>query len=205
LNAYLFDEVGVRGNLDDYYDPRNSYLNDVLRRRLGIPITLSLMFMEVGKRLGVPMVGVGMPGHFLLKHSEEEHLFIDPFYRGVLLSEEECAQRLRQVTQVSVPWDARFLQPVSNRDIIGRMLRNLKGIYLHHENHSRALAMIDLLIALEPQAALERRDRGMVHYQLRQYDQALEDLEIFLDSAPSDADTEGIEGLVSRLRVLLGR
>lgn len=204
LSVYLFDSVGFRGNLDDYDDPRNSFLNDVLRRRLGIPITLSLMFVEVGKRLGVPLQGVGMPGHFLLKHRDEEHLFIDPFYRGVLLSEEECAQRLRQVTQANVPWDARFLRPVSNRDFIARMLRNLKGIYLRHEDHNRALSMIDRLIALQPQAGLERRDRGLVHYQLRQYEQALEDLQIYLDSAASNADTEAIEGLVSRLRGLLG-
>jgi regulator of sirC expression with transglutaminase-like and TPR domain len=205
LSAYLFDEVGFRGNLDDYYDPRNCFLNDVLRRRLGIPITLSLMLVEVGKRLGVPLVGVGMPGHFLLKHRDEEHLFIDPFYRGVLLSEEECAQRLRQVTQADVTWDARFLRPVSNRDFIARLLRNLKGIYLHHEDHNRALSMIDRLIALQPRAGLERRDRGLVHYQLRQYEQALEDLQIYLDSAASNVDTEAIEGLVSRLRDLLGR
>lgn len=205
LSAYLFDEVGFRGNLDDYYDPRNSFLNDVLRRRTGIPITLSLIFIEVGKRLGVPLVGVGMPGHFLLKHRDEEHLFIDSFHRGVLLSEEECAQRLRQVIQAGEPWDARFLRPVSNRDYIARMLRNLKGIYLHHEDHNRARTMIDWLIALQPQAALERRDRGLVHYQLRQYEQALEDLEIYLDSAASSVDTQAIEGLVSRLRDLLGR
>jgi regulator of sirC expression with transglutaminase-like and TPR domain len=205
LSVYLFDLVGFRGNLDDYDDPRNSFLNDVLRRRLGIPITLSLVFVEVGKRLGVPLVGVGMPGHFLLKHRDEEHLFIDPFYRGVLLSEEECAQRLRQVTQADVPWDARFLRPVSNRDFIARMLRNLKGIYLRHEDHNRALSMIDRLIALQPQVGLERRDRGLVHYQLRQYEQALEDLQIYLDSAASNVDTEAIEELVSRLRDLLGR
>jgi regulator of sirC expression with transglutaminase-like and TPR domain len=204
LSLYLFDEVGFRGNFDDYYDPRNSFLNDVLRRRIGIPITLSLIFVEVGKRLGVPVMGVGMPGHFLLKHRDEEHLFIDAFHRGVLLSEEECAQRLLEVTQISVPWDARLLRPVSNRDFIARMLRNLKGIYLHHEDHNRALTMIDRLIALQPQAALERRDRGLVHYRLLQYEQALEDLQIFLDSAAPSVDTEAIEGLVSRLRDLLG-
>jgi regulator of sirC expression with transglutaminase-like and TPR domain len=205
LSVYLFDEVGFRGNSDDYYDPRNSFLNDVLRRRVGIPITLSLIFVEVGKRLGVPLVGVGMPGHFLLKHRDEEHLFIDSFHRGVLLSEEECSQRLLEVTQASMPWDARLLRPVSNRDFISRMLRNLKGIYLHQEDHTRALKMIDRLIALQPQASLERRDRGLVHYQLGQYAQALDDLQIYLDSAASNVDTEAINGLVKRLRDLLGR
>ena len=205
LSVYLFDLVGFRGNLDDYYDPRNCFLNDVLRRRLGIPITLSLIFVEVGKRLGVPLEGVGMPGHFLLRHRDEEHLFIDPYYRGVLLSEEECAQRLRQATHANAAWDTRFLRPVSNRDFIARILRNLKGIYLHHEDHNRALSMIDRLICLQPQAGLVRRDRGLVHYQLHQYQQALEDLQIYLDSGASTVDTEAIEGLVSRLRDFLGR
>jgi regulator of sirC expression with transglutaminase-like and TPR domain len=205
LSVYLFDEVGFRGNSDDYYDPRNSFLNDVLRRRIGIPITLSLIFVEVGKRLGVPLVGVGMPGHFLLKHRDEDHLFIDSFHRGVLLSEEECSQRLLEVTQAGMPWDARLLRPVSNRDFIARMLRNLKGVYLQREDHTRALKMIDRLIALQPQAALERRDRGLVHYQLRQYEQALDDLQIYLESAASNVDTEAINGLVNRLRDLLGR
>jgi regulator of sirC expression with transglutaminase-like and TPR domain len=205
LSVYLFDEVGFRGNSDDYYDPRNCFLNDVLRRRLGIPITLSLVFVEVGKRLGVPFVGVGMPGHFLLKHRDEDHLFIDSFHRGVLLSEEECSQRLLEVTQAGMPWDSRLLRPVSNRDFIARMLRNLKGIYLQREDHTRALKMIDRLIALQPQAALERRDRGLVHYQLRQYTQALDDLQIYLESAASNVDTEAINGLVNRLRDLLGR
>ena len=111
LSEYLFDEVGFQGNLDDYYDPRNSFLNEVLRRRLGIPITLSLVCIEVGKRLDIPLLGVSMPGHFLLKHQQEEDLFIDPFHKGILLSEEECAQRLQQVTQDNIPWDSRYLAP----------------------------------------------------------------------------------------------
>ena len=94
LAEYLFDEVGFRGNLEDYYDPDNSYLNQVMSRRLGIPITLALICGEVGKRIGIPLVGIGMPGHFLLRHQDEGDLFLDPFNRGILLSIDECAQRL---------------------------------------------------------------------------------------------------------------
>ena len=108
LSEYLFDEVGLQGNTDEYYDPRNSYLNQVLKRQLGIPITLSLVYLEVGKRLGIPLVGIGMPGHFLLRHRDETELFVDPFNRGILLSEEECAQRLTEITQSRMDWDPNY-------------------------------------------------------------------------------------------------
>jgi len=204
LSEYLFDEVGFRGNVDDYYDPRNSFLNEVLSRHLGIPITLSLVCLEVGKRLGIPLVGVGLPGHFLLRHLDEEGLFIDPFYRGILLSEEECAQRLRQVTQANVAWDSRYLAPVSNREFIVRILRNLKGIYLGREDHRRAVDIIDMLLVLRPSAVEERRDRGLARYQLGQYAEALDDLRQYTDAAPAGSDAEGVQRLIGRIQDLLG-
>ena len=204
LSEYLFDEVGFQGNLDDYYDPRNSFLNEVLRRRLGIPITLSLVCIEVGKRLDIPLLGVSMPGHFLLKHQQEEDLFIDPFHKGILLSEEECAQRLQQVTQANIPWDSRYLAPVSNRDFVARILRNLKNIYLQRQDHNRAIMTIDRLIVLQPEATEERRDRGIVRYNLGHQEEALEDLTEYLDSDPDGGDVEEVEELVKHLRDLLG-
>ena len=204
LSEYLFDDVGFQGNLDDYYDPRNSFLNEVLRRRLGIPITLSLVCMEVGKRLDIPLLGVSMPGHFLLKHQQEEGLFIDPFYKGILLSEEECAQRLQQVTQANVPWDSSFLAPVSNRDLIARILRNLKNIYLERQDHNRAIMTIDRLIILLPEATQERRDRGIARYNLGHHEEALEDLTGYLDSDPESRDAEDVEQLIRHLRDSLG-
>ena len=204
LSEYLFDEVGFQGNLDDYYDPRNSFLNEVLRRRLGIPITLSLVCIEVGKRLDIPLLGVSMPGHFLLKHQQEEVLFIDPFYKGILLSEEECAQRLQQVTQANVPWDSRYLSPVSNRDFVARILRNLKNIYLQQQDHHRAIMTIDRLIVLQPEATQERRDRGLVRYNLGHHEEALEDLTEYLNSDPESGDVEAVERLVRHMRDLLG-
>ena len=204
LSEYLFDEVGFQGNLDDYYDPRNSFLNEVLRRRLGIPITLSLVCIEVGKRLDIPLLGVSMPGHFLLKHQQEEDLFIDPFHKGILLSEEECAQRLQQVTQANIPWDSRYLAPVSNRDFVARILRNLKNIYLQRRDHDRAIMTIDRLIVLQPEATQERRDRGIVRHNLGHHEEALEDLTEYLDSDPESEDVEDVERLVRHLRDLLG-
>ncbi len=149
LSEYLFDEVGFRGNREDYYDPRNSFLNEVLSRRLGIPITLSLVYIEVGKRLGVPLVGVGMPGHFLVRiTSGHEDLLIDPFHRGILLSEEECAQRLQEVAGAAIPWDRSYLAPVSNRELIERVLLNLRGIYVRRDDQPRALRATDPPVAV---------------------------------------------------------
>ena len=204
LSEYLFDEIGFQGNPGDYYDPRNSFLNEVLSRRLGIPITLSLVFIEVGKRLDIPFLGVGMPGHFLLRHRDEDSLFIDPFNRGVLLSEEECARRMREVTQANIAWDSRLLDPLSNREFIARILRNLKGIYWQTRDHRRALAMIDRLVALHPDSPQERRDRGLAHYQLGEHQQALDDLMFYLDSKPLSDDAEDVQRLVNRLKGTLG-
>ena len=199
LSAYLFDEVGFHGNESEYYDPRNSYLNEVLARRMGIPITLSLVCIEVGKRLGVPLEGVGMPGHFLLRHRDEPGIFIDPFHRGILLSEEECAKLLRDATRTAVPWDQSYLTTVSNRELIARILRNLKGIYLNQRDHQRALGIAGLAVSLQPGIIGERRDRGLIHYQLGNHQAALEDLRIYLAASPPGADTSDVRRLVDRI------
>ena len=159
LSQFLFDEAGFRGNTDDYYDPRNSYLSDVLDRRPGIPITLSLLYIEVGRRLEIPLVGIGMPGHFLVRHRDVADLFVDPFHSGMLLSEAECAQRVEDVTGGRLQWHPAHLAPVDNRSFLARMLRNLKVIYLQRLEHQEALSVLDLLVALLPDDADEQRDR----------------------------------------------
>lgn len=199
LSAYLFDEVGFHGNEAEYYDPRNSYLNEVLARRMGIPITLSVVCIEVGKRLGIPLEGVGMPGHFLLRHRDEPGIYIDPFHRGILLSEDECAQLLRDATRTAVPWDKSYLTTVSNRELIARILRNLKGIYLNQHDHQRALGIAGLAVSLQPNIIGERRDRGLIHYQLGNHQAALEDLRIYLAASPPGVDASDVRRLVDRI------
>ena len=162
LSQFLFDEAGFRGNEDDYYDPSNSYLSEVLARRTGIPISLSLLYIEVGRRLNLPLVGIGMPGHFLVKHQEVDDLFIDPFYGGILLSQEESARRLQEVTGGRIEWRPEHLRPVENRAFLARLLRNLKVIYLQRQEYSEALMVLDLLVALLPEDEIERRDRQAV-------------------------------------------
>ena len=182
LSEYLFDELEFRGNVEDYYDPRNSFLNEVL---------------------GLPFVGVGMPGHFLVGHLNVDNLFVDPFNGGILLSAEECAQRLRDVTQSTVPWDSRYLTPVGNREFIARILRNLKAAYIRRDDHARAVMMIDWLLALHPEAADERRDRGLAHYRLGHYAEALDDLQGYLHSAPHSSDMNALRELVGHLQRLV--
>ncbi len=196
LSEYLFDEVGFQGNQGEYYDPRNSYLNEVLQRRIGLPITLCLVCLEVGKRLDIPLVGVGLPGHFVLSHRSQTDLIIDPFRRGILLSEEECAQILKNVLGANVDWDSRYLTPASNREFIARILRNLKGIYLNRRDHEEALDVVDITLALRPDDLNERRDRGLIYYRLGHYQMALDDLRHFLTSAPAGTDTSNVEKLV---------
>ncbi|MCZ6677727.1 MAG: transglutaminase-like domain-containing protein, partial [Candidatus Poribacteria bacterium] len=156
LNRYLFDKQGFVGNRDDYYDPRNSYLNDVLERKVGIPITLSIVYMEVGNRIGLPLVGVGFPGHFIVKHKTLE-TFIDPFEGGRILSDEALSERLAQVFREPVPIDQQFLQAMTTKQILARMLRNLKQVYFRQEKYEEAIRAGEKIIWLEPQAAQDYR------------------------------------------------
>ena len=200
LSEYMFDELKFAGNHTNYYDPRNSFLNDVMERRLGIPITLSLLYIEVGKRLGIPLLGIGMPAHFIVRHRDDPDVFVDPFHGGILLSEDECAQRLKQATQGALAWEAQFLEPVSCHAFIARMLRNLKVVYLQRRNYERVLSTIDRLIALQPQEAVEFRDRGVVNYRLGNYADALEDLRLYVGSAAVVPDGATVRRLMEQIR-----
>ena len=137
LSQHLFDDLGFNGNSENYYDPENSYLNKVLDRRLGIPITLSLLYLDIGSRLNIPLLGIGMPGHFLVRHRDINDLYVDAFHNGILLSEQECQERVESITGYIGPWREDFLQPISNRDLIGRMLRNLHSIYEQQQDRER--------------------------------------------------------------------
>jgi regulator of sirC expression with transglutaminase-like and TPR domain len=203
LSEYLFDEVGFSGNEEDYYDPRNSFLNDVLLRRIGIPITLSLVCIEVGRRLGIQLIPIGMPGHLLIRHCDLSDWFIDPFHGGILLSQEECQQRLQHIAQATIPWDASYLIPLNNREFVTRMLMNLKGIYLQQKDYSRTLSTLDLLVLIRTDSKVDLRDRGAVYFRLRRYQDALEDLQTYLSSTAPAKDTESVERLLEQVQQAL--
>ena len=165
LNTYLFEEHGFRGNSVEYYDPRNSFLNEVLDRELGIPITLSVVYMEVGRRVGLPLQGVGMPGHFIVKHAGRSgDIYIDPFNAGRILSQQACAELIQQVYGEPVPLQQTFLAPVTEKQILARMLANLKAIYIQTQHYLKALSVVERLLLINPTAEQEAKDRaGLRH------------------------------------------
>ncbi|HEY8468607.1 MAG TPA: transglutaminase-like domain-containing protein [Longimicrobiales bacterium] len=200
LNRVLFEEEGFRGNVEAYYDVRNSFLNDVLDRRLGIPITLSVVYLEVGWRLGLPLVGVGFPGHFLVRYEGEAvRLLVDPFEGGRLRFEDQAQELLDRVYGGMVPLQPEYLQPVSKRDILVRILTNLKGIYLNARDDRRALSAVERILVLRPGAASELRDRGMLLARIGRVGEAIADLERYLISAPEAPDARRVRELIREL------
>ncbi|MFN0162287.1 MAG: SirB1 family protein [Burkholderiales bacterium] len=209
LNNYLFRELGFSGNVADYYDPRNSFLNEVLARRIGIPITLSILYMACGERLGLKLTGISFPGHFLVKaRVNGGELVLDPFAGGRSLSEDELRERLGQVAGDKVSRDlpiAEFLEAASPRQILGRLLRNLKAIYLEKGDDQRALAVIHRLVILLPDAPEERRDRGQVFARLECPRAAAEDLGFYAAQRPHAADAAQIAAALAAVTVQAAR
>ena len=199
INNYLFNDLVYRGNTKTYYDARNSFLNDVIDRRTGIPITLSVIYLEIAKRINFPMVGIGMPGHFIIRPNfEDAGIFIDAFNQGEILFEQDCVKRLEQVYQQSIKLEPRFLAPVSNRQILARMLTNLKYVYINNQQLSKCLAVITGILMLFPDHPHELRDRGLIYYQLNQPQKAYQDLECYLAILPNAEDASMIRNLLAK-------
>jgi regulator of sirC expression with transglutaminase-like and TPR domain len=206
LNAYLFEEEGFRGNQDDYYDPRNSFLNDVIDRRTGIPITLSVVYMEVAHRAGLEFFGVGLPGHFLVRTGGlGATVLVDPFHGGAVLSEEDCQKRLDRVYDGRVRLEPGMLAPCARKGILTRMLRNLKAIYVKADDYHRGLRTMDLLLALDPGSAEDRRDRGLLHAAFDCYSLAAADLEAYLALAPAAPEASALLVKINEMRSLAAR
>lgn len=189
--AYLVRELGFRGNEADYYDPRNSYLHAVLRRRVGIPITLTVLLIEVGRRVGLRVAGVGLPAHFLAVAPDIPDTYVDMFHGGRVIGEAECRQLLRQKTDGAVSFEPGMLQPVTHKQILLRMLHNLKGVHTRKNDLERVVADCDRIILIAPDQADAHRDRGLVHLQRRAFRAAEEDFNNYLRLAP-DADDRHI-------------
>lgn len=197
----LYERNGFRGNREAYYDPRNSFLCDVLDRRRGIPLTLGIVLLEVGWRLGLPLEGVNFPGHFLVRYAGEElRLLADPFEEGRIRFEDQAQELLDRVYGGTVRVRPGFLRRAGRREMLVRLLTNLKGVYLNIEDHGRALAAVERILVIHPTAPSEIRDRGHLLAQMGRSDEALEQLEWYLDSRPEAADAERIRALVDELR-----
>jgi regulator of sirC expression with transglutaminase-like and TPR domain len=206
INAYLFDEQGFRGNQEDYYDTRNSFLNEVITRKTGIPITLSVLYIELARQVGLPIVGISMPGHFLVRYSAQPTVFwIDPYYQGKILSREDCQQRLTDMYGQMLAWSDVYLQPVSDHAILQRMLYNLKAIYVQQGDQRRALRVVERLLLLRPDGLTEIRDRGLLQAQLGALEAALDDLQHYLQLSPEAPDASLITQHITTLRQHLQR
>lgn len=203
INQYLFAELGFSGNSKNYYQPENSFLNRVLERRTGIPITLALLYLEIAQRLKFPMLGIGFPGHFLIRPDlPEVEIHIDVFNQGEILFPQDCQTRLEQIYGAQITLKPEFLKAVTPQQLLWRLLGNLKQIYLEQQQWQQALEIVEHMILVDPLVQEQLRDRGLLHYQLQDWLAASQDLQTYLDSHPRPADWQDLQRLVQRLKNL---
>lgn len=202
LNDYLFKEQGFRGNMEHYYDPRNSLLNEVIDRRRGVPISLCIIYLETGKRLGLDLEGVSFPGHFLVRFNVSSGtVVLDPFFGGISLSEDELEFRLSRFHDYD--WENSLedlLEPATNKSILERMLRNLRGIYMESASHDKALQKSNRILSITPDNPTEYLLRGSIYHAMECHQLALADYQHFIHLNPEDDDAERIRGKIIELQ-----
>ena len=204
LRSFVFEELGFRGDRLDYFSPSNSLLHQVLHRRRGIPITLAIVMMDLGWRIGIPFEGVGFPGHFLVRLAgEPRDLILDPYLRGMSVHEEDCRRMLLESTGGKLEFEPAQLASVGKLEMIVRLLHNLKGAYLRGDEDEQALAAVERLLVVDPENAEEIRDHGLLLFRLRRHGQALDSLSRYLERVPGARDRETVERHVGTLRKLL--
>lgn len=202
FNRFLFEQKRFTGNQLDYYDPRNSFLNEVIDRRLGIPITLSVIYIEVGRRAGLDVEGVGLPGHFIVRVrelGEREDFLVDPFH-GAMLTREDCQDRLDTVYDGLVRLSDEHLRRSSAVEILVRMLRNLKTIYMRSNLYRQALSCADRILLMTPDDAGEHRDRGIILANLESFTEAALEMEFYLQAEASASDASQVREHLNRIR-----
>lgn len=200
INRYLYEDLGFTGNTQYYYDPRNSFLNDVMDRRLGIPITLSLVYMEIARRLGFPMVGINFPGHFLIRPDREDmSIYVDPFFKGELLFDQDCCDRITQVFGQPMALRPEFFTIVSPQQFLIRMLTNLKQIYLNENLLDKCLGASEQILLVDPTYYSELRDRGILYYHVGRWSEARQDLQEYLAQHPSPEHIPLVRKLLNQI------
>lgn len=204
IAGYLFEEIGFQGNSGEYYNPDNSFLNRVLETRAGIPITLSLVFLEVGRRLGLKCSGVGMPGHFLVGLDDSEE-FLDPFNAGVALSIADCHSLVQRISAGQLEWTDHFLAPCSKREIIFRILNNLKAVYMQDKQYAKAVGVIQRMAIIRPAMASLYQEQAWCHAQLQEYRLGIEALETYLQLADSPEAAKRVKEQINGLWASLSR
>jgi regulator of sirC expression with transglutaminase-like and TPR domain len=194
LADYLFDRIGFQGNSGNYADPRNSFLNEVLDRKLGIPISLSVIYVAVARRLGLPAHGIGLPGHFIVGVEDSQGiLYLDPFHGGQRLSVEDCANLVVQTTGYTERFQLGWLDPASSRDILTRMLNNLRSVFLNQKQWAKAAAVVERLRMIQPDIPDYSRDLGVIYHLNGSLQQAIESYRDYLQRAPEASDSEEVK------------
>ncbi len=197
----LYERRGLTGNRAAYYDPRNSFLNDVLDRGLGIPLTMGIVLLETGWRLALPLEGVNFPGHFLVRYRGDElRLLLDPFDGGKIRFEDEAQELLDQIYGGVVRLQDSFMRTASKREMLLRLLTNLKGLYLKVGDHRRALAAVERLLMITPTSPTESRSRGVLLARLGRHEEAAAQLEAYLRVSPAATDAPRVEAMLRDLR-----
>jgi regulator of sirC expression with transglutaminase-like and TPR domain len=201
FSRHLFEDLGFCGNESDYYDLRNSFLSDVIDRRTGIPITLSIVYLEVARHLELPYFGIGLPGHFVVKYDDgRRRVFVDPFHGGRTLKRSQCQKWLREIVGRRVVLREHDFAAVDKAYIIRRMLNNLRDIYLNSRRYRKGLEVIEMLLVLSPGATEEIKQRAWLHYELGQHKQARAELEAYLATQPEAEDVEDVKKWILALR-----
>jgi len=198
LNEYLFDELGFHGAEDDYYDPVNSFLNVVLDKKTGIPITLSILYAEVAKHIGLDLRIVGFPGHVIVKYKKE--MILDPFYRGRLLTIEDLEKILNRNFGEDVEFVPEYLNEATTEQLLTRLLRNLKNAYTQSYAYDNAMKCTDMILGMQPESPEEIRDKGILEERLLRYDKALPLLNKYLELEPEADDADFILELIKSVR-----
>lgn len=204
LRSFMYEELGFRGDVQHYYAPENSLLHSVMARRQGIPLTMSILFMELGWRIGVPFEGVGFPGHFLVRLTGlPEDLLLDPYDHGGSVHEEDCRRMLAASTGGVLEFSEAMIRSIGKREMIARLLYNLKVACLKAGRFAHALTAVERLLLLHPEDAIEVRDRGLLLYQLDQYREAVRSLERYLSMRPQADDRGEMERHLAALNMML--
>ena len=198
LNEYLFDELGFRGAEEDYYDPGNSFLNVVFDKKTGIPITLSIIYAEIAKNIGLDLQIVGFPGHVIVKYKNE--IILDPFYRGRLLTIDNLEEILDRNFGDGVEFIPEYLNEATTEQLLTRLLRNLKNSYTQSYAYDKAMKSTDMILGMEPESPEEIRDKGILEERLLRYDKALPLLNKYLELQPEADDADFILELIKSVR-----
>lgn len=201
LRSFTYEHLGFRGDRADYHSPSNALLHEVIQRRRGIPLTLAIIFLELGWSIGLALEGVGFPGHFLVRLAgEPRDLLLDPFQGGMTVHEEDCRRILEELSGGRTAYEPRLIASVGKRAMIARLLLNLKGAYLRTGKDELALAAVERLLLLKPGDLEEVRDRGLLLYRLQRFGPAFESLAAYLAAVPDAPDRDGVASVIAEVR-----